>query len=227
MQNIRVIVADTETSGLNKEDGPCEVAWVEIDEDMNVIDRVHSLIDPQVPIKASASGIHSITDRIVAEAPTLDEFFDEVLGNPFQNDQIVFVAHNAPFDWKFFKKYIPNHLGTICTLRLARHIFPDEENHKLQTLRYSLGLEDGEGGGAHTAMGDVEVCLNLLRAAVNKDGGTLMEMMEISETPITVKTMPFGKHKGTKLGALPTQYVQWLLGLDNIDDDLRGSLEQL
>ena len=37
--------------------------------------------------------------------------------------------------------------------------------------------------------------------------------------------MPFGKHKGTKLKDLPSNYIDWLLNkADNIDADLRTAL---
>lgn len=224
MRKLKIIVADTETSGLTEQDGPCEIAWLEINEDFQVISEVRSLIDPEVPIKASASGIHGITDSDVVDAPTLKEFFHEVMNDPFTGFDLVFVAHNAPFDWKFFEPYVPNHHGTIDTLRLARHVYPDAENHKLQTLRYMHKLD---GGDAHSAMGDVRVCLGLLKRVAEVEGLGIRELISLSYTPIDVQYMPFGKHKGAALSSLPGHYVKWLLNLDNIDDDLRLSLEKL
>ena len=37
----------------------------------------------------------------------------------------------------------------------------------------------------------------------------------------------FGKHKGDDLSALPYQYRKWLLGLPELDPDMRWSLNQL
>ena len=71
----RYIVGDTETSGLSASPGVCEIAWAEIDEQGNVLDLQHSLIDPEVPICPAASGVHHITDDMVADAPTMEEFF--------------------------------------------------------------------------------------------------------------------------------------------------------
>jgi exodeoxyribonuclease X len=45
--------------------------------------------------------------------------------------------------------------------------------------------------------------------------------------PILVKKMPFGKHKGTPLEKLPGSYTKWLLGLDNLDEDMRYSLNRI
>ena len=36
--------------------------------------------------------------------------------------------------------------------------------------------------------------------------------------------MSFGKHKGTALVNLPSDYVRWLLNQDNLDKNLRKAL---
>ena len=49
-------------------------------------------------------------------------------------------------------------------------------------------------------------------------------MNTISTTPQIIN---FGKYKGTALSELDHDYVNWLLSLDNINADLRKSLEIL
>ena len=44
-------------------------------------------------------------------------------------------------------------------------------------------------------------------------------MLKISNGPVLIARMPFGKHKGQKMAQVPTSYLNWLLGTD-IDDDL-------
>lgn len=225
MPELRYLVADTETSGTTPEDRVVEVAWAELDEELQVLDRQYSLIDPQRRISASASGIHGITDTDVIEAPTLDEFFDIILGGTYfrPGDEVCFIAHNAGFDARYLGPHMPIKLQ-LCTLRLARHEFPDAENHKLQTLMYHLGLPRGE---KHRADGDVDTCLGLLRKIVEKTGMNLRELALASLDPIWVEKMPFGKHKDVPLKALPGNYISWALKLDNLDRDLRWSLEQV
>jgi exodeoxyribonuclease X len=223
---MRFIILDCETAGLKPEQGPCEIAWIEIDEDFNVIDRQHSLIDPQCPISPNASGIHGITNAMVEDSPTLDEFFFDVLDAPFADGDIVFVAHNAQFDFKFVKQYIVEHAGTICTLKLARILYPDAPDHKLQTLRYYLELPQNVTD-SHSAAGDVEVTLNLLKHMAGKSGLDLQGLLVLAGAPVPIKEMPFGKHKGKPLAQVPKDYIKWLLSEPNVDPDLRYALERL
>jgi hypothetical protein len=36
--------------------------------------------------------------------------------------------------------------------------------------------------------------------------------------------MPFGKHRGLALAAIPTDYLQWLAGLDDLREPLKGAV---
>lgn len=222
--DIRWLVLDTETSGLTPDDGPCEIAWQELDENLATIDRQYSLIDPQRPISPSAMGVHQITDAMVADAPTLEEFLFEVLDDPFGGERpVVIIAHQAAFDYKFVKPYISNPGGKLCTLKMARMIYPDCDNHKLQTLRFHLGLEVSRD--AHSAAGDVEVTANLLRRMCHDTEQNIHALFEVASQPTIVKKMTFGKHKGKLVSALPADYIDWLLKLDNLDENLRYTLE--
>lgn len=218
---MRYILGDCETTGSTPADRCCELAWAELDDDLQVIDRQYSLIDPEMRISASASGVHGLTNMDVAEAPTMDEFFNIVLQRPLDGN-VLLIAHNVAFDSRYFRPYIKSLVGELCTLRLARRMWPEAENHKLLTLAYHLDLARGT---SHRAAGDVETCLDLLRKIVAKSGKCLLELASESMQPVFVETMPFGKHKGVSLKKLPRTYVHWLLGLDNLDRDMRYSLE--
>lgn len=220
----RWIVLDTETSGLGAEDCPCEIAWQELDDDLNTIDKQYSLIDPQRPISPSASGIHQITDSMVADAPTLEEYLYQVLSDPFGGERpVVIIAHNAQFDVKFVKPHIKTYGGKLCTLKMARLTYPDSENHKLQSLRFYLDLAVSRD--AHSAAGDVEVTAGLLRRISQDTGQDIYTLFEVASQPTIVEKMGFGKHKGKKVAELPKDYIKWLLALDNLDDNLRFTLE--
>ena len=219
----RIVILDTETSGLNQP-RPVEIAWVECDQDLNIIHRVESLIDPECAISPGAAGVHGITYDMVADAPTLWEFFTIVQDDPFGYGDIVFVGHNAQFDLPMVRPYIANLDSTVCTLKLARRIYPDAENHKLQTLRYTFGLEAGAG---HRAMGDVITTHSLLKQMMSDTGLSFQELADFVNQPQIVEKIGFGKHKGAKLSDLPPNYIRWLLNEANIDDDLKFSLQQL
>lgn len=219
----RFILGDTETTGPTPADKVCELAWFELDANLNILDRVHSLIDPQIPISHGASGVHGLTDVDVQDAPTIEEFFQIVKPNALCGS-VVLIAHNVIFDERYYGPWIPNLVGRLCTLRLARRIFPEVENHKLSTLMYALGLTRGT---SHRADGDVETTYDLLCKIVQASGMTLVDLAAESMQPVEVKVMPFGKHKGKLVKQLDKGYMRWLLALDNLDRDMRWTLEQI
>lgn len=221
---LRAWVADTETTGAEANDRPCEVAWFEIDEHLSILDQRHSLIDPQMPISATASGIHGITNADVADAPTMVEFIQSLGADFFgPGDEILLIAHNVAFDRRMLQPYFPI-TDELCTLRLARRTWPKAENHKLATLMYLLDLPRGK---SHSAHGDVHTCFALLELILQESGKSLQELYNDATAPIRVYTMPFGKHKGSPTEDLPSSYIAWLLGKDNIDKDLRWTMEQV
>jgi exodeoxyribonuclease X len=219
----RWIVIDTETTDATPDAGVCEFAYAEIDENFNIVVEATSLIDPEKPISASASGVHGIIDEDVVDSPTLAEFMYVVHDEPLAGDVVV-IGHNVQFDMRYIGPYIPNHLGSICTLKLARRFLPEQENHKLQTLMHSLKLQRR---GSHRADSDVFTTIGLLQHLSKVSGKSLQQLMDAMNDFIKVEIMPFGKHKGTPLKALPTNYRTWLKNADNLDPDLRKSLDML
>ena len=223
MLPVRYIVIDCETTDATTSAGVCEFAYAEIDEDFNIVIEHTSLIDPEKPITASASGVHGIVDEDVVDSPTLAEYMYMVQDDPLQGDCVI-IGHNVQFDLRYIGPYVGNLVGEICTLRLARRFIPEAENHKLQTLMHALKLQRR---GSHRADSDVFTTIGLLKHISEVSGKSLTELLSAMTEFIKVEVMPFGKHKGTPLPALTATYRKWLSELDNLDPDLRKSLERL
>lgn len=217
---MRLLVADTETASLKG--GVCDIAIVQINADFEVLWQAESLIDPECEISPQASGIHHLTNDMVADAPTLSEFM-QMHNYPLDCDDLVIAGHNISFDCRMLASELPQSYTKLCTLRLAREIWPDAEDHKLQTLRYKFGLD---AGSAHRAMGDVKTCLSLLKFMAQEVKTNFHGLIALAKKPISLKTkIAFGKHKGTPLCDLSDSYVSWLLNsTDNLDPDLREAL---
>ena len=214
-------VFDTETAGLDG--GVCDIAIVRIDNDFNVVWQAESLIDPERPISPSASGIHHITDDMVKHEPTLAEFVE--LNPQAFPEGGAFAGHNLAFDLRMVKAVLPQHYSKLCSLKLSRNTWVngEVENHQLQTLRYTFGLE---GGNAHRAMGDVITCISLLKHLTKVHNTDLAGLLQLAHKPLSLDTkFPFGKHKGEKLRDLPMSYVNWALSnMTDLDPDLREAL---
>ena len=219
---MKILVADTETSGLSKQDGICQLAFTEINHELEVITSWDSLIDPECPISPTASGIHGITDADVEGAPTMAEAM-ELLTDRFGSfEDVLLICHNIPFD----KRFLSPHwgiTGTLCTLKAARKLIPEAPDHKLQTLKFFLGWSK-DVSAAHSAAGDVADLFELLKILVDRSGQDLFGLLGYHMRPEKLTHMPFGKHKGVALAKLPEQYRQWLLTLPDLDESLRWSL---
>ena len=218
---MRWIAADTETTGFGPTAKVVEIALAEVGEDMQELDALASYINPEMPIPPSASAVHHITDSMVSGAPTIEEFFSDMIWT--QVEDVTVIAHNAAFDMQYLAPHFKPGTRSLCTLRLVRHLYPELENHKLQTLRYAFDLDAGR---AHSADGDTTVLVSLLQHVHRDKGLTLNEMFELAGSRLNITKMPFGKHKGQLIVDLPKSYVRWALdNMASLDDDHRAALE--
>lgn len=182
-------------------------------------------------ISFGAMAVHHITPKMVANKP------------PFQNSAIqsrlqellknhILVAHNAPFDVKILNnESIPvDPARTIDTLRLSKHLIPDAEQHGLQYLRYALNLDGAleapaaatSAPIAHDALSDViilESLFNHLSTLIQQKftlTGTeeiLKKMLNLTQTPVLLKTINFGKHNTKtfqEIASTDRGYLEWL-----------------
>jgi DNA polymerase III subunit epsilon len=162
-------VIDTETTGGSAEFNRVIDVAVFHYRDGIVLDKFETLINPGVAIPPWITALTGIDDGMVRDAPTFAEIaprLREVLSRG------VFVAHNAGFDYNFIQQEFLR-LGVaweaprLCTVRMARHLFPELPSRSLGNLCEHLLIEIF---GRHRAAGDAEAtvyvlkhCLKLLR----------------------------------------------------------------
>lgn len=137
----RIIVVDTETSGLAVRNGGrvIEVGAVAV-EDGQVVDELSTLIDTGTPICYSAWRVHGISADMLAGKPTPEEVWPQF--REFVGESLL-VAHNAPFD----RTFILHEMGRLamrlpnpwrCTVSLARKLLPYLPDHRLDTVHQHL-----------------------------------------------------------------------------------------
>lgn len=138
------VVFDVETTGLSAVyDQVIEVGAVKI-KNGQIIDRFQSFANPHQKLSAFTIELTGITDEMVANAPD-----PEVVINQFREwtGDAILVAHNASFDIGFLNAYYRK-LGygnvenpVIDTLELARFLYPELKNHRLNTLAKKFNVE--------------------------------------------------------------------------------------
>ncbi len=218
------VYLDTETTGTDSDDRLCQIAFKTGQGTV-----VNELFNPGKPIAIEAMAVHHITNEMVRDkAPFKDSPAYQALKELIADPDNVIVAHNAKFDISMINREGIHPPKVICTLKLAR--FLDKEGvipqYNLQYLRYYLDLR--VEATAHDALGDIlvlEMLFKRIHARFIKDGveNCIDEMIRISNSPILVARMPYGKHKGMRFSEIPTDYLQWLYSTD-LDEDLKHTV---
>ena len=222
---MRAFLADVETTGVGADDKVCEVAWCEITRDFEVVDQGSSLINPGIPIGYSAQAVNGISNDMVKDAPTLDEYMESA-GHPLLCAD-VFCAYNAPFDYRFLKDFTNDEVVVLDPLKVARLLYPDAENHRQSTIAVMLGIHV-DRAKAHSADGDIFVLAQLVQRMCDDANTDIDGLIEMQKRPIPITKMPWGKHKGKALKDIPPDYVTWMLTkAENVSPDLRAALNAL
>ena len=134
---MRFIVLDTETTGLNFDDGHkiIEIGCVEIVNRKITENNYHTYINPNREIDNKAFDIHGLSNDFLKNKPTFADIVNEFLKYLSNSPLII---HNAPFDVGFLKKeltdighnpeIIEQKREVIDTLKMARDISPGKRN---------------------------------------------------------------------------------------------------
>ena len=220
------IYLDTETTGTGPGDRLCQIAY-KTEDGLTV----NELYNPGLPISIDAMCVHHITDEMVRDKPPFQgsmawKQIKDLLGS----DGNVMIAHNARFDSGMLKKEGVAPKAAICTLKLSRFLDEDDKipRYSLQYLRYYLKLSID--ATAHDALGDIlvlEALFKTIHAKTTAKFGeaTVKKMIEVSNKPLVLRRMPFGKHKGLKMAQVPKDYLRWLSTTD-LDEDMAYTVKR-
>jgi DNA polymerase-3 subunit epsilon len=182
LSDLEYVVFDTETTGLqlSRGDKVISISGVRIRRGrIQEADIFHTLVNPGRPIPAESTQIHGIGDRMVADAPSMNEVYPQFM--EYVGDSIL-VAHNAAFDKK------------CLDMAAAEAGLPQIDNPYLDTLFLSYGVHAGTKGhsldamaermgitimGRHTSLGDARatahVFLGLLALLPGREVRTLAD----------------------------------------------------
>lgn len=160
----RLVVLDTETTGLNPQEGHriIEIGCVEVVNRRLTGKRFHAYINPERIIDDGAIEVHGITNEFLEDKPVFANVVKDFIAF-IQGGELV--IHNAPFDVGFINyefSLLNNGIGTVTdyskvfdTLTYARKKHPGQRN-SLDALckRYSI---DNSHRELHGALLDAEI----------------------------------------------------------------------
>jgi len=158
---MKIIVLDTETTGLSVKDGHriVEIGCIELEDLMPTKNIFHTYLNPERKVSEKALKVHGYTDEFLSDKKKFKDIADEFLN--FIKDKKI-IIHNAEFDIA----HLDNELSLIDkgkieknfiidTLDIARDKFPGA-GVSLDALckRYNI---DNSKRTKHTALVDCEL----------------------------------------------------------------------
>jgi DNA polymerase-3 subunit epsilon len=157
-EDMRQVVLDTETTGLECEEGHrvIEIACLELIDGKSTGVMYHQYINPGRAIDAGAVEVHGITESFLQDKPEFQDIAADFLSFI---DGAELIIHNAAFDIGFLnnelrltlpdEKLIDERCRVIDTLAFAKQKHPGVRNN-LGALaeRYGVVVPDGEFIGA-------------------------------------------------------------------------------
>lgn len=161
------VVLDTETTDLHGQ--ICQIAIV--DALGNTL--LDTLVRPTVPIAPGATVVHGITDEMVATAPTLNELAHDIM---IHISEANVICWNAEYDRGCLTTHVTNARVTIPLADMATWhdamtpfaaVYGDwseyHGNYKWQKLTTAARYYGLDTSGAHSALADARMTLQVLR----------------------------------------------------------------
>lgn len=165
-------VIDVETSGGSAQRDKITEIAIYIHDGTKVVDEFNSLINPEVYIPPYITRLTGISNEMVANSPKFYEVARQIV---LMTQNKIFVAHNAPFDYKFIQEEFKR-LGydykreTLCTVKLSRKVFPGYSSYSLGNLCDNLGINIQN---RHRAAGDALATTKVLEKIIEKTNGNI------------------------------------------------------
>ena len=186
-EHMRQIVLDTETPGLEPEQGHriIEIGCVELMERRPTGNNFHVYLQPDREIDAAAVEVHGITNEFLADKPRFADIAGDLM-TYLQGAELV--IHNAPFDVGFldaelaridgFGK-VDECCGVLDTLVMARKRHPGQRN-SLDALcgRYDI---DNSRRDKHGALLDAEILADVYLAMSGGQRTLSLDAAAVSE----------------------------------------------
>ena len=197
-------IVDIETTGgFPEQHGMTEIAIV-LHNGTEVEGRYETLINPHQPIPPYIANMTGISDKMVAAAPSFNEVAPHIF-NLLQDR--IFVAHNVNFDHSFVKHHLQKagfqlNVSKLCTIRLARKVFPGFKKYGLGHLCRELDITITN---RHRAGGDAIATAEILNLVLQNNGMRLIKEL-----------LKRDNHGQTLPAHLPEEYVKNLPQLPGV-----------
>lgn len=162
-------IVDIETTGGYASSNDITELCIVIHDGNRVVERFETLVRPLVPIPYYIQRLTGITHDMVASAPLFGEIAPRIFS---LLEGKVFIAHNVNFDYSFLKHHLSQAgldlvLPKLCTVRLAKKVFPGLLSYSLGSLCRHFGITIHS---RHRAGGDTDGTVQLFEHILKNNG---------------------------------------------------------
>ena len=164
-------IIDVETTGGSARwERITEIAIV-LHDGEKVVDTFSTLLNPDRSIPWNITQITGITDDMVSQAPRFFEVAKQIVQ---MTEGCIFVAHNVSFDYGFIREEF-SRLGfdfsrkQLCTVRLARKVFPGLPSYSLSNLKKHFNIHAEQ---SHRALDDTLATTKLFELILSEQTGS-------------------------------------------------------
>ena len=207
-QNIRQIVLDTETTGLDPKQGHkiIEIGCVEMINRRFTGNNYHQYLQPDREIDEGAQAVHGISNEFLADKPRFSDIVKDFIEYV---DGAELIIHNAPFDIGFLDHELKqagaeygcvnNYCSVIDTLVMARKMRPGKKNNlDILCKHYEVNNAHRELHGAlldsellaevylHMTGGQSDLSLESVEEAISASGGQLSKILAADRKPLRI-----------------------------------------
>ncbi|KAA8734880.1 3'-5' exonuclease [Acinetobacter qingfengensis] len=168
---------------------------------------------PSEPIGLGAMAVHHILDSDVQNCKPYTAF-------QFPEDMIptYIIGHNIDYDIETIQRAsMPTFfLRPICTLAMARYVWPNLEAHNLAALAYHVSSNRKATRrslrNSHSALNDCKTTFSLLyRIVKDQNIQSFEELYQFSEQARIPTHIFWGKYKGRSIASLDEWDIEWIL----------------
>lgn len=199
------IILDTETTD-KKEGEVIELAWADFQMPDFIGQPTVTRYQPKKQTTWGALAVHHILpEELEGGEPSA------MAPSRVPGEATYWIGHNIDFDWDALGR---PRVMRICTLALARKLWPDLDSHTQSALYYFLfGTTTYTREvlrNAHSAGADILMCGQILQKMIPILGVVnFSQLWEASEDARIPTKMTFGKFAGQPISAVDRGYVNW------------------
>jgi DNA polymerase-3 subunit epsilon len=231
---MRQIILDTETTGLEPEQGHriIEIGCVEQVERRLTGNNFHQYLQPDREIDDAAIEVHGITNEFLADKPRFEDIVEDFIQYV---DGAELIIHNAPFDVGFINaelkrldgawKGLADYCQITDTLVMAKKMHPGQRN-SLDALckRYSVENSHRE---LHGALLDAEILADVYLAMTGGQTSLQLDGFSVGldgSSEATIRRLDPGRPRLQVVRATDAELAAHDARLDAIDSASEGSV---